>query len=73
VAVAANERRRNRMLEDELFQCAGFKHDRVFVERPYFAGNLHAIEQVHGDVLSTLERGKKKRFLNIAGKHDDPT
>jgi hypothetical protein len=69
VPVAADKRRGNRMLENKLFQGVGLKHNRIFIERPHFAGDLHAIQQVNGDVLLAQKRGMKKRFLDVAGKH----
>jgi hypothetical protein len=69
IPVPANAGRGNRVLENELFQSAGFKDHRVFVKRMHMTGKLLAVEQMHGDVFVPQQRCMKKRFLNAADRH----
>lgn len=42
------------MLVDKMLQRTGLQHERVLVEAPYSAGELHTTQQVHGDMLIAL-------------------
>ena len=67
--IAANAGRGNGMLEDQLFESAGFQDDRILVERAHTSGKLGPVHQLHSDVLIALAGSVEKRLLNAADRH----
>jgi hypothetical protein len=63
--LAANQKRGNRVLEDELFLRVGFKHDGILIKRTHVTRNLCAIQQLDGNVLPARKSYVEKRFLNV--------
>jgi hypothetical protein len=53
------------MLEDQLLLIAGFKHDRVLVERTDPARELYTANEVNGDVVPLFSSRVKERILNV--------
>lgn len=66
VPVSANSGSGDGMFEHQLLQGRGFQNDRVLVERAHPAGELYAVEKVHGNVLVPLQSRVEERFLNVA-------
>ena len=53
------------MLEDELFLRIGFQQDGVFGERPDFARELNATDQVNGYCALILADRVQEGVLNV--------
>ncbi len=70
LVLATDQQCGNRVLEDELLLRVGFQHDGVFIKRPYAAGDLCAIQQMHSNVLPRRQGHVEKRFLNVDYGHD---
>ncbi len=73
VLIDAKERRRNGMLEDKLVQSAGFQDNGIFIKGTHSAGKFYAVEQMHGNMLFSIQRSVEKRLLDIADMHDRNT
>src|SRR5260370_7553100 len=65
----AEERRGNGMVENQVVERGGFKHEGVLIEGANLSGQFDAIEQVDGNVLFPQERAVKKRLLDVADGH----
>lgn len=69
LSFAAEERRRNGMLEDQLLLVAILEHNRIFVIAADPPAHASAIQQVHGHVPSGLQRRAEERLLNACNGH----
>ena len=70
VAITADASRADRVLEDQLLKRTAFEHHGVFIERTHPTRKLDAIQQMDSNMLVALQGSVKKRFLNVADRHD---